>query len=489
MEIVSFIEQSAVTGFGIAFLLSCNSDNSTIKPLVRKISYLSIILVYTLVSGMTSIFLPSTVGSILAIFIISLQDKMLSGKKLPDAFSNALVNYTLNIFSVIISAVVVYGMFYVLGFKNNKIILFHMTLICKIVIIIAVGIFIKKFEVQRLLAGKYIKIGISLLCVGIIIATQGFRITGVLSPELAFGLFLFVVIMFSIMAVVWLVDKREQLSKEDEMKKHEEEMKKHEEEMKKDQEEMQEKNKNLSGIVHKTREIFPSIAIRLRYLEENAADSKELTGELQELRKDIEILSNDQAKEDRIENRKNKTFTGSGNSILDGLFQNKLDEAAQKDIDFDIIVRNPVDGLVKNHNISNLALARLVGDLLSNAIYALTQTDVEEKSLFLCIGRLNEKVYELAVHDNANPFPVEVLKNLGERGFTSHPENGGSGNGMADVMQAVDMAGASFCLEEYLPEEGLFTKCISVCFDNSGHKIIKTDRKEELGEIENFVVM
>lgn len=466
MDLIVLIGQRAVIGFGIAFLLLYTSDLKEGHSYSgnRKIGVLAVTLIYTVFSCIAGAIMQPILVSIIVLTVLSALDKYINKNENIDAITNALVNYTLNTLGVLFSSIIVYIIFYVFGISEKYKVMTNVALLTNIIVIIIVGTLIRKFHINLLLKDKYTKIGIDILCIGCHFANNGFLKIKKLDLNLILGLLLFILIMCTLMAFVWLKDKKEQMKRE---------------------EEMQKSNSDLSGIVHKSRELIPALASKLKYLEDHAGESEEIAEELQNFRAEIEILSGEQAEEDRRNNMFMKTYEGSGFTVLDGMFQNRLAEAAKEDIDFDIIIRHPLNRLVREQNITQLALQRMIGDLISNAFRAVKKSERDDKSILFCAGYLTEDVYEIEIHDNADLFPIEILKHFGERGYTT----GGTGNGIADILDTVDLAGASFCLEEYPPDSSLFTKRIAVCFDRAHRMKIITERKEELGEMERFVVM
>lgn len=463
MELILFLAQHAVFGFGIAlFLMSIHK--SKVKIAKYKIEKLLIMMVYTVLSSIAGAVIPPWIATIVLLVFVAVLDNRMNNSMIVEAITDSLITYTLNILSVIVASIITYIIFFVIGKLNYILIMLGVMISINILLIFILNWVISNCNVRVLLSGKHIKYGLNILCIITILITKGIKRVDELDVNLIFALFLFVIVISILMACVWVKDKMDQLKRE---------------------EEMQKSNSDLSGIVHKSRELIPALASKLKYLEDHAGESEEIAEELQNFRAEIEILSGEQAEEDRRNNMFMKTYEGSGFTVLDGMFQNRLAEAAKEDIDFDIIIRHPLNRLVREQNITQLALQRMIGDLISNAFRAVKKSERDDKSILFCAGYLTEDVYEIEIHDNADLFPIEILKHFGERGYTT----GGTGNGIADILDTVDHAGASFCLEEYPPDSSLFTKRIAVCFDRAHRMKIITERKEELGEMERFVVM
>ena len=68
------------------------------------------------------------------------------------------------------------------------------------------------------------------------------------------------------------------------------------------------------------------------------------------------------------------------------------------------------------------------------------------------------------------------MLDLGLTRHTTHADNGGSGIGLVTTYESLQKYGASFMIEEYEPDSGLFTKKISVTFNNLRQYILLTCR-------------
>lgn len=463
MNQLLYLVQYIISGFSIAILLLA-MEHKTERNTSEKIGLYVYPLVFTCFMFIADSILVKIIATGLVIIFTIAYDAWLYKSTLSIALVKSLICYTLNIVSIIIASSLAYGILYFLQLDNNAILINSLVLIFSIAIVWVFYFIVIEFRVYKILKARYTRYAIDILSIIIILSTKGITKKYNIEKNSILVLLLFIIVISAIMSIIWLKDKREQLKRE---------------------EEMQKSNSDLSGIVHKSRELIPALASKLKYLEDHAGESEEIAEELQNFRAEIEILSGEQAEEDRRNNMFMKTYEGSGFTVLDGMFQNRLAEAAKEDIDFDIIIRHPLNRLVREQNITQLALQRMIGDLISNAFRAVKKSERDDKSILFCAGYLTEDVYEIEIHDNADLFPIEILKHFGERGYTT----GGTGNGIADILDTVDLADASFCLEEYPPDSSLFTKRIAVCFDRAHRMKIITERKEELGEMERFVVM
>lgn len=97
--------------------------------------------------------------------------------------------------------------------------------------------------------------------------------------------------------------------------------------------------------------------------------------------------------------------------------------------------------IVINTNLDNLKmttvdLSRILGNLLDNAIYALSEVDISERELIIKITE-DETEFQFAICNKQPIIPEELLKFIFNTGFTTKGEKG-SGLGLYNVKQIVD---------------------------------------------------
>lgn len=171
-----------------------------------------------------------------------------------------------------------------------------------------------------------------------------------------------------------------------------------------------------------------------------------------------------------------KVLPKTGDSLIDGLIEEKLAQSIRQNIEFHLFVNNSIKGLA---NI--LALPKqltLIGDLTENAIIALKHSKNNEKYINVYIGKA-DGIYEITVEDNGIPFELNTLVKLGKEQITTHAGNGGSGNGYVSLFNFMDECGMSLIITE----ESLQTnpqKQITVRFDGQRKYIICSPRAEAL---------
>lgn len=172
-------------------------------------------------------------------------------------------------------------------------------------------------------------------------------------------------------------------------------------------------------------------------------------------------------------------FDTTGIDLVDLLLRTKIIECEEQDIELNVFVGTEIDADMKRLDVGDGEVMRMLGDLLRNAMHAVS--GIQDKLILLLIARDENGCVLFRIYDSGIPFPPYVLKNLGERGYTTW----GTGNGLADLMATLKRAHASIEISTEMEESDLFTKQISICFD--GKETVKTPLSEDDSQ-ENSVV-
>ena len=167
-------------------------------------------------------------------------------------------------------------------------------------------------------------------------------------------------------------------------------------------------------------------------------------------------------------------FETTGIDLADLLLGTKIRECSEQDIELNVFVNTRIDKDMKRMDISDAEIARLLGDLLRNAIHAVS--DLEERMILLMIARDENDRVLIKIYDSGIPFPSYILDHFGERGNTTW----GTGNGLADLMGTVNRVHASIEVNTELAPEDVFTKEISICFDGKENLNILQKEKNEI---------
>lgn len=212
---------------------------------------------------------------------------------------------------------------------------------------------------------------------------------------------------------------------------------------------------------HREKEVLPTVERVLEKMRDLSGDSEELNktmAELQELCRTDERMT-------RAEALAAKTFVSTGSPLLDDMLERYLLEAAQKEIEVDVIVQSPIRPLLKEQKIEIGLFLRMFGDIYRNAEKVVLKKG-DEGQVLVFMGCNQDGEYEVSVYDNGAAFPGHVLKHLGERGVTTD----GTGHGMADVFEVLDKYKISFMLEQDFPKGQMFTKAVRLVFDGQGRR-------------------
>ena len=103
----------------------------------------------------------------------------------------------------------------------------------------------------------------------------------------------------------------------------------------------------------------------------------------------------------------------------------------------------------------------LLGDVLTNAMRAIERKEQREEDIIeLDMGVSQESgFYEIDVYDSGVPFEKRILREFGRRGLTT----GGTGEGLANMLDTLRIYHVSLAIMEYTPAEE-FSKCLNFCF-------------------------
>lgn len=239
---------------------------------------------------------------------------------------------------------------------------------------------------------------------------------------------------------------------------------------------IEENNKKLSSKLHKSQEILPAMVQVLSNVKENGGTEME-EQEAHKLLEEVSDLYGQQLKENSKEDLQLKNFCSTGLKILDEQLKVYQMEALDRNVNLDIFVQAPINGIIKKDNIDQLKLQRAVGDLVRNAFRVMEREDKKCRAkghILLIIGCQYEGILEIAVVDNGAEFPLHVIQAFGRRGVTT----GGTGNGLADLVEFADETKASIRVDEFAWETSTFTKKVSIIFDKQRMNYFNSTRSE-----------
>lgn len=222
-----------------------------------------------------------------------------------------------------------------------------------------------------------------------------------------------------------------------------------------------EDNKQMSQKLHRSKEILPMIA--------NYASSMDAVQD-EEMRKKLEAVCHDYGKELGGAEMNAELFETTGIDLVDLLLKTKITECVKQDIELDVFVGTQIHKDMKRLDIGDGEIARLIGDLLRNAIHAVN--GLKNKMILLLIVKDEDEHVLIRIYDSGIPFPPYVLERFGERGNTTW----GTGNGLADLMDTLKRVHASIEINTEMAPGDVFTKEICICFD--GEDRVKIPHKD-----------
>ena len=135
---------------------------------------------------------------------------------------------------------------------------------------------------------------------------------------------------------------------------------------------------------------------------------------------------------------------------INALLAAKSAEAESKEIEFLIEVKSDL----KNLNIEDWELCKVLSNIIDNALKALEDSDAKEKKIRINITE-SQQQYIFSVENNGPEIPLEVRDCIFKKGFTTKKEDG-HGMGLAIVSEIVSKVKGKIELKSD-EEETIFT--------------------------------
>lgn len=235
-------------------------------------------------------------------------------------------------------------------------------------------------------------------------------------------------------------------------------------------------NENLSKIVHKDNKLIPSMEMAVRELLTSYPDNiNEYTTTATTLLETLKTLSNERTDIVNLYKNQVESLPVTGLYRIDSLIKYMKQKAYNHNINFSFITNSNLKYLIENI-INEDDLCTILADLIENAIIA--TKDQNTKHILLNID-IEENSYYINIHDSGIPFETNTILNLGIIRTTTHSSTGGSGIGLMNTIELLKKYSASFIITEST-DTTIFTKSISICFDNLNQYKIISNRPEIL---------
>lgn len=249
-----------------------------------------------------------------------------------------------------------------------------------------------------------------------------------------------------------------------------------EERLKIELKEAQDTNDLLENTAHRDAKRLPAYRRAVEELIDSTLDA-EVKNKAAVLLKELKMAEQEQSQDVCNKLRKSKKLILTGMVLLDSVFAHMLDRAAQRDIDFDLVIGGGINGITSI--ITQTRLENLAADLIENAITATEYSCGGYKSILVYLW-VSHGVFELRVDDSGLPFEEDIFFQLGKHRVTTHADTGGSGIGFMTVFESLRLCSASLIIIERPPAACLHSKSVVVRFDGKSKKTICSYRIEDI---------
>jgi len=172
--------------------------------------------------------------------------------------------------------------------------------------------------------------------------------------------------------------------------------------------------------------------------------------------------------------------------MLDEIFELFSDRFSENNIFFKLKVNGSIIHMVDNA-ISQNKLEVIVGDLLQNALIAITSSDALTRNIMVLLGEMGD-YYEFSIHDSGIPFDIDTLVCLGAKRVTTYADSGGSGVGFMQIFKTMHEYKASLIIQENR-KGSAFSKSITIRFDGKSQYVIKTYRVDGFPKSEKYTLI
>lgn len=230
-----------------------------------------------------------------------------------------------------------------------------------------------------------------------------------------------------------------------------------------------EDNRQMSQRIHRSKEILPALSSALDNLKTDHD-----TEEVYHILGEIHQLCEEQMEDYKALDSQSKIFPATGIYLLDEQIQVYNTEAEKKGIHFDVFVSEPLSDVLKHRKIKELDFLRLIGDLMRNAFRSIEKKKDGTGNILLVMGVIGD-ILQVDIYDDGVAFPLFILDEFGKRGNTE----GGTGNGITDMLELLEKHKATYQLTEY-EKEDTFTKGISIIWDGKNGRWIDSYRNSEI---------
>lgn len=230
--------------------------------------------------------------------------------------------------------------------------------------------------------------------------------------------------------------------------------------------ELEAENASLAKIIHKDNKLIPAMELAVK---DFITTPDKDTGIL--LIKELEKLSKERKGILTSIETAHKQLVSTKILNIDSLMKYFQNKAFKYKIDFNLNINGNLKDSVPKV-ITESDLNTLMADIIDNAIIAARYNNTH--NILVIIN--NTDVFSFEVYDSGDKFDIDVLLNFGLKKITTHSDDSGSGIGLMTTYELISKYHASFVIEEFNMENPMYTKKVSVIFDNKNLYIVKGNR-------------
>ena len=244
---------------------------------------------------------------------------------------------------------------------------------------------------------------------------------------------------------------------------------------------LEQENKRLAKIIHKDNKLIPAMELAVQnYISASNSEDTNTLATGKQLLEELTKLSEERKGIIFQQDMQCQKLPSTNVMSIDNLLTYMQQKALESDITFNVTISCDIPYLVE-HIIEETELNTLLADLIENALIATRYN--KGHHILLNMGIVSN-AYSINIFDSGIPFTKEVLAKWGLEQITTHKDDDGSGIGLMTAYEIIKRHNASFMINEFASENGLYTKETAVLFNNLNQYILHTARtEEELAEL------
>lgn len=239
---------------------------------------------------------------------------------------------------------------------------------------------------------------------------------------------------------------------------------------------LEQENNRLAKIIHKDNKLIPAMELAVQnYISASNSEDTDTLATGKQLLEELAKLSEERKGIILQQDMQCQKLPSTKVMSIDNLLTYMQQKALESDITFNVTISCDIPYLVE-HIIEETELNTLLADLIENALIATRYN--KGHHILLNIGIVSN-AYSINIFDSGIPFTKEVLAKWGLEQITTHKDDAGSGIGLMTAYEIIKRHNASFMINEFASENGLYTKETAVLFNNLNQYILHTSRTEE----------